>query len=110
MQTSNTQANMIFTVLTNTDNKVESLKGNKYFKAIKAAWYVGKGLLYLSSSLAGYEGASKLVGKIIDKIRGNKEHQKVDNVKTSETLATNDVFQEFAQINIAKSINKKPPN
>ena len=59
--------------LKNIDKKIENLNGNKYFKAIKIAWYVAKGLLYLGASLGGYKGGSKLVGKIIDKIRGTKQ-------------------------------------
>lgn len=76
------------------DNKVASLKGNKYFKAIKVGWYVLKGLLYLCASLGGYEGGSKIVEKIIDKFRERKK-DKPQQVQDKDDVENTNVLKKF---------------
>ena len=76
------------------DNKVANLKGNKYFKAIKVGWYILKGLTYLGISLGGYEGGSKIVSNVIDKIREAKG-KKVDD-KLPKDIDKREIFKEFA--------------
>ena len=76
------------------DEKVSNMKGAKHQKAIKAGWYVLKGLTYMSSSIMGYKLGSTLSEKTVDKVRESiNSKDKIDSVDKQQKK---DVFSEFA--------------
>lgn len=73
--------------------KSSIVTGSKYGKVIKALWYVGKGLLYLTASLGGYKTASEFVSAMIDKIRGKKGTETIN--PTEQIKEKSKVFNKF---------------